>query len=117
MTDRLHERVRRMRERALIRGWEYRQRDHARGVWHRLRRALVDAAEAWALDERDADRLESSGKVPLPVGSELEPPLRMFFVTPAELSALPSRRRVPLHLGPELLGARSLALVRHAEER
>jgi hypothetical protein len=32
--------------RALIRAWEYRQRAYSKGVWFRLRRALVGAAEA-----------------------------------------------------------------------
>ena len=116
MTDRLHERVRRMRERELIRRWEYRRRNHAGAVWHRLRRALVDAAEAWALDEPDADRLERAGHAPLAVGGELEPPKRVYFVTGQELGTLPSRRRIPVRLGPELLQARSLTLVGHRIE-
>ena len=45
MTERLHERARRIHERALIRAWEYRQRNHSKGVWYRLRRLLVDAEE------------------------------------------------------------------------
>ena len=59
-TETLHRRVRLMRERELIRAWEYRQRNYSKGVWHRLRRVLVDASEAWALDERDTGRLAAS---------------------------------------------------------
>ena len=55
----LQERARRARERALIRAWEYRQRNHSHGVWFRLRRVLVDAGQLWVIDEREADRLEA----------------------------------------------------------
>ena len=100
-----------MRERGLIRAWEYRQRNYSKGVWHRLRRVLVDAAEAWALDDSDTDRLAAGGMVELAVGTELNPPKRIFFVSPRELVAAPSRRRVPLRLTGELLAVRNLALV------
>ena len=115
MSEALHERVRRMRERLLIRTWEYRQRNLAKGVWFRLRRVLVDAAEAWIIDERDADRLETDGHLPLPVGRALAPPKRMFFLTEAEVAAISDRRRVPVRLGGELLQASAIALVAHAE--
>ena len=111
MNEALHERARRIRERALIRSWEYRQRNHANGVWYRFRRALVDAAEAWVVDERDADRLQSEGCIPLPVGLEFAPPRRIFVVAPRQLSDLPSRRRVPVRLNPEVLAAPALVLV------
>jgi hypothetical protein len=113
VNEALHERVRRIRERALIRSWEYRQRNHAKGVWYRFRRVLVDAAEAWIVDDRDADRLESDGCTPLPVGRELAPPKRMLFATPRQLAELPSRRKVPVRLGRELLEAPNLVLVPH----
>jgi len=113
MNEALHERVRLIRERALIRSWEYRQREHAQGVWYRLRRALVDAAEAWIIDDRDAGRLECDDCAPLPVGRELAPPKRLFFATSRQLAALPSRRRVPVSLNRELLEAPNLVLVPH----
>ncbi len=116
MSDLLRQRARRIREQALIRAWEYRQRHTSHGVWHRLRRVLVDAAEAWVISEEDADRLESRGHAPLPVGRELEPPKRIFFVTKDELSTLSDRRQVPVRLSRELLLARSVALVGHPEE-
>jgi hypothetical protein len=114
MTDRLHRRARLIRERELVRGWEYRQRDHAKGVWYRFRRVLVDAAEAWVIDDRDADRLAALGRAALPVGAELQPPKRIFFVTAEELAGAPSRRRVPLRMAGELLEARNLALIAFA---
>ena len=117
MTDRLHRRARLIRERELIRAWEYRQRDHAKGVWYRFRRVLVDAAEAWVIDDRDADRLAIFGRTELPVGGELHPPKRIFFVTAEELAGAPSRRRVPLRLAGALLGARNLALIAFAGSR
>jgi hypothetical protein len=109
----LQQRLRRIRERALIRSWEYRQRNHAKGAWYRLRRALVDASQAWAIDDRDADQLESEGRTPLPVGEEFAPPLRLFLLSAERLAAMPSRRRVPVRLGAELLQARNLALIPH----
>lgn len=111
MTDGLHGRVRRMRERALIRSWEYRQRNLTKGVWHRLRRVLVDAAQAWQVDDPDADRLEGGGCAPLAVGRELVPPKRVFFATEQQLAVLSSRRGVPLRLGAELLHADNLVLI------
>jgi hypothetical protein len=95
----------------LIQGWEYRQRNFSKGVWYRLRRVLVDTAEAWAIDDRDAERLLTLGHAELPVGTELHPPKRIFFVTSQQLAAAPSRRRVPLRFAGELLEARNLALV------
>ena len=113
MMDVLHQRAQRLREKQLIRSWEYRQRNHSQGVWYRLRRMLVDAAEAWVIDDRDADRLESLGYVAEPVGRELNPPKRMFFVTRAQIESASSPRRIPVRLGPEFLEARNLVLVAH----
>ena len=115
MNEALHERARRARERALIRAWEYRQRHYARGVWYRFRRVLVDAAEVWIIGDEDGDRLESGGRVPLPVGRELAPPIRLFFLTEEELEAISDRRRIPTRLCAELLHAGSLALLAHAD--
>ena len=55
----------------------------------------MDAAQAWIIDERDADRLESDGLAALPIGNELAPPKRVFLLT------------------EELLQARSLVLIAH----
>ena len=113
MSRSLHERARRIRERAAVRSWEYRQREHANGAWYRLRRVLVDASQAWIIEEPDADCLEREGHTPLPVGQELEPAKRLYFLTERELESLPSRRQVPVRLTAELLEARSLALLAH----
>lgn len=115
MNQALHERARRIAERKLVRAWSYRQRNYSAGVWYRLRRVLVDAAEAWIIDEEDADRLEAGGHKPLPVGRELAPPKRIFFMVSEELEAAPSRRQVAVRLSSELLQASSLVLIAHQE--
>lgn len=109
----LQERARRARERALVRSWEYRQRDHSHGVWYRLRRVLVDAEQLWVIDEQEADRLEAVGRQPHPVGRELSPPLRLFCVTTDELATITSRRQIAVRVNADFLEARSLAYVLH----
>lgn len=111
MNEMLRERLRLVRERSLVRAWEYRQRAYSKGVWFRFRRVLVDAAEAWIIDEADADALQLLGHVPHPTGRELDPPKRLFFLTRGELESLPSRQQIPVRLHGQLLLARSLALL------
>ncbi len=109
----LQERARRVREQAMIRSWQYSQREHSNGVWYRLKRVLVDAEQVWIIDEREADRLEADGRKPLPVGRELTPPKRLFFVTPEELTTIAGRRQIAVRLNAEFLDTRSVALVPH----
>lgn len=113
MNERLHERARRIRERALVRAWEYRQRNYSKGVWYRLRRLLVDASEVWAIDEAEADRLVAAGRAVHPVGGELAPAKRIFILSEAELQGIQLRREIPVRMSSELLQAPSLALVPH----
>jgi hypothetical protein len=113
VNEKLHARARRVRERSLIRAWEYRQRTSSNGVWHRFRRILVDAAEAWIIGEADADALEARGRIPHPVGGELAPPKRLFFLTREELESVPHRQQIPVRLHSELLLARSLVFLPH----
>ena len=113
MTKTLHARVRRIRERTLIRAWEYRQRHHSKGVWFRLRRVLVDAGQAFIISPEQADQLEAAGHLPLPVGQEIEPQKRMFFISAQRLSELSSARSIRVGLCAELLESRNLALVPH----
>jgi hypothetical protein len=112
MTAAQRERARRIRERALIRAWEYRQRQHAGGVWFRLRRVLVDAARAFVITEADAHQLEQQGAEPLPVGRELSPAKRIFIVTSAQIETL-AAREVPVRLTAEFLQATAIALMPH----
>jgi hypothetical protein len=113
----LHRRLQAAKARLLVRRWQARQVRSAHGVWDRLRRTLCDAAQAWVLPESAAARLEADGLRPLPVGFELEPPRRIFFVTRAQLAALDNAREVPVRLSAELLAARALALVSFEEVR
>ena len=109
--ERLRRWVRQVRANALVRRWEHRQRDHAKGVWFRLRLLLSDAESAWRLSEQDARRLVDEGFRPEPVGEQLEPSKLILFVPEERLARLPSRTPVPLRLEVELLQSRFLALV------
>jgi hypothetical protein len=111
LIERLHERARRIHESALVRAWEYRQRHYSKGVWHRLRRLLVDAEQAWIIEETEADVLEKAGNTPHPVGLELAPSKRLFFLGEDELKKIRTRRQIPVRLNSDFLRARSIALV------
>lgn len=113
----LHDRVRRLRSRAAVRAWEYRQRNLAKGVWFDLRRLLAHAESAWSLPEDEAQRLLAEGYEAADVGNRLAPPKTILVVTEERLREVPGRAAVPLRLGPELLGARWLALVPFADTR
>jgi len=108
----MHKRVRQARSRAAVRAWEYRQRHLAKGVWYRLRRVLAEASSAWAVPEEVCGRLIAEGHVPEPVGAELEPRKTILFLPEPLVERIPERRPLPLRLGPELLSARHIALVR-----
>jgi hypothetical protein len=107
----LEQRARQVRAQAAVRAWEYRQRHHAKGVWFRLRRLLAATESAWRLPEEEARRLVAEGYPAAEVGEHLEPPKLLVVVPEETLRAFPSRERVELCLGPELLAARWLALV------
>jgi hypothetical protein len=107
----LQARARAVRARAAVRAWEYRQRHHAKGVWFRLRRLLAATASAWTLPEEEARRLVAEGYESAAVGSLLEPPKILVLVPEERLQTVPGRAQIELRLGPELLGARCLALV------
>lgn len=112
MTEALHRRARASRARATVRAWEYRQQNHAKGTWFRLRRVLAEAREAWAIDAEDADRLVAEGFALESVGIELAPPKRIFFVPEQRLAAIARRRPVRVGLGADLLREGCLVLVR-----
>jgi len=117
VTDSLHRRARQVQSRATIRAWEYRQRRHAKGVWFRLRRVLADAREAFLVSEQEADRLVAEGYSPEPVGAELEPPKRIFFLPAARVASITGRAQVPIKLEGKLLDARALVLIRFPKRR
>lgn len=111
MTPSLERRLRQARSRVLVRAWDYRQRRHARGVWFRLRRALADASDVYALPREEGERLVSEGHVAESVGLELEPPKLILFVPAASVARIASARPLAVRLGAELLAAECLALV------
>lgn len=108
----LQRRAREVRSRALIRKWEFRQRHHAKGTWGRLRRVLAETAAAWSVPEREIRRLQAEGYPSEPVGAELEPPKTILWIPQEIAEKLPEAEPLPLRLGPEVLGARFLVLVR-----
>ena len=100
--SRMQQRAAAHRARAEVRAWEYRQRKYAKGVWFRLRRVLVDASHAYAIDESQAAGLVEAGFSVLPVGRELHPERTLFMLNTEQAGKLQNRRQVPLQLGPVL---------------
>ena len=111
LLDRMRKRARIVRTRAAIRRWKYRQRDHAAGVWFRIRRVLADAKEAYVISIGDAKRLLTEGYKEEACGAQVEPQKTIIFVDPMRLAHLQSRRRIPVRLGPDFLLAAAVALV------
>jgi hypothetical protein len=114
MSEAMHKRVAKIRQRLNVRRWEYRQRHYAHGVWYRLRRLLADAEEAYVIDSNDADALLTRGFASASVGRELVPARTLVFAPREAILALPSARPVPVRLSAELLAAHCVALVRFA---
>jgi hypothetical protein len=106
----LERRVAERRRRVLVRSWEYRQRDHAHGVWGRLRRVLADASAAFVISADEANALAAEGFRVEPVGSQLHPPKTILFAPADRIARVQSARAVPVRLGGELLEADYLAL-------
>ena len=117
MSETAQRRLRQLRSRALIRAWDYRQRNHARGVWFRLRRVLADAEEAYAISAAEAHQLLEEGRMPVAVGSELAPSRPILFVSPERARRLATARPLAVRLSAELLAAEALALTRFPDLR
>lgn len=109
--ERMHNRVREVRARAMVRAFEYRQRHHAAGVWYRVRRALAAAKAVYVIPVDAAEMLVSEGHVEAACGRDLEPVKRLVFVSDERLSRLPEARPIAVGLGAEFLEATALALV------
>ena len=112
MSNARERRIRAVHARCASRSWKYRQRNHAAGVWYRLRRLLAGAHRAYVVDDRDLEALLQEGLQPDPVGAKLEPPKQILFVPDERVATLASRRAIPINLGAELLSCRNLVLVR-----
>lgn len=111
MNPLMERRLRQLRSRVLVRSWEYRQRQHARGAWFRLRRVLTFAAEAYVVSPDDARQLVAEGCRPEPAGDEFEPPKQIVFATRERVARLRGARPVPVRLARDLLAATCLVLV------
>jgi hypothetical protein len=111
MSDVLQRRARQVQQRRAVLAWEYRQRNHSKGVWFRLRRVLVDAERAWSISDAEADALAAEGYAEIPVGKELQPAKRMFFVPAERVQRLSVPRELALRLSPELLASANIVLV------
>lgn len=109
--ERMRARARAVRARAAVRGWHYRQRHLASGVWFRLRRMLADAGEAYVITGEDAARLVARGYQPEACGREIAPAKTILFIDESQLSVLNAPSPIPVALGPEFLAASTLALV------
>jgi len=107
----LQARVREVHARAAIQAWEYRQRDHAKGTWFRLRRFLAGTRWCWSVPVSEAELLIEEGFEPEPVGLELEPPKTLLVVPADRVSAIPGRRPLRVALTTELLNAACLVFV------
>lgn len=94
-----------------VRRWELRQIDYAAGSWYRLTRVLALSRRAWVLSERDAERLIRAGHHPHPAGLDFEPPRRLFIISLEEVDLLDNPHEIPLRASPEILLAKTLALV------
>jgi len=105
------ERVKAVRARALIRRWEYRQRNLAHGAWGRFRAALTHARDAYAIDDATAAALLAEGFAADDRGRGLEPPRTLVWITEERAARLADARPLALRLDAELLAARCLALV------
>jgi len=104
-------RVKAVRARAVVRRWQYRQRNLAQGAWDRFRSALAHARDAFAIDEATAAALIAEGCDVDDRGATLEPPRTMVWITVQRAATLVRARPLALRLDADLLGAQWLALV------
>lgn len=111
MHDAMLQKLKQHRKRALIRAWEMRQLEHAKGVWYRLRYQLSMAERIYAIRTDQADMLASEGYAELAVGAELSPRKRLFSVPRSELSAELTAHPLAPRLSAAVLTAPNLLLV------
>jgi hypothetical protein len=104
------ERVKAVRARALVRRWEYRQRNLGHGAWARFRTALAHAREAYAIDDATAAASLSEGFHGDERGRGLEPPRTLIWITAERAAGFIDARPIALRLDAELLAEPCLAL-------
>lgn len=112
MRESLHQQAQRVRSCAAVRAWEYRQRNHSKGVWFRLRRVLADAESAFAIPCSEVKRLKEEGCRIEPVGAEIEPQKMILFVPTARLEQIAEKRRLRVTLDADFFAAPCVALSR-----
>lgn len=112
MKQSLEKRVRAMQSRAAVRAWEYRQRNHAKGTWYRLRRLLADSRVAYALTEQDARQLMIEGCGREAVGEQIEPPKTILSVSSERIDAIVDKREIAVRIDADFFAAEYVALVR-----
>ncbi|RLE21547.1 MAG: hypothetical protein DRJ65_15845 [Acidobacteria bacterium] len=112
MNTSLHVRARKVRSLVAIRSWEYRQRNHSKGVWFRLRRVLADAESVFAVSHSEVQRLEEEGYKREPVGAEIEPQKVILFVPATRLEQISEKRRLRVALDAEFFAAPNVVLRR-----
>jgi len=95
-----------------VRAWEYRQRNHSKGVWFRLRRVLADAESAFAIPCSEARLLEEEGYRREPIGAEVDPQKVLIFVPAERLQRIPGRRELRVALDAGFFAAPCIVLVR-----
>jgi hypothetical protein len=111
----LEARLKAVRARAAIRNYELRQLPHARGVWFRLRRLLVDADRVFILSPEQAREFIAQGYEPSPVGAELQPQKILLCLASDRAADLEGAREIKPGLSAEFLAATHIALVAFAQ--
>ena len=104
-------RVKAVRARALVRRWEYRQRNLAHGAWMRYRLALAHAREAFAIDEPTLRALQQEGFQSDDTGAGFEPARSIVWITAERARCLEGARALVLQLDGAMRAAQYLALV------
>ncbi len=112
MSDSLHAQARRVRALATVRPWEYRQRNHSKGVWFRLRRVLADAESAFAIPCSAVEQLEQEGCRRESVGIEIEPHTAILFVPAERREEISEKRPLRVALDADFFATPCVALIR-----
>ena len=110
-SERLHERLRKMKARAAIQKWEARQVLHAGGVWFRLQLLLASTRRALVITAEEAAALRSAGFEPHPVGTQLEPAKWFFVIAEENVPPEIAGSEVPLQEASRIVAAPAAILI------
>lgn len=109
---RMEDRVKQAHSRARIRRWEFRQRNLARGAWHKFRLALAEARSAYAIGDSELAELIAEGFESDDRGRGLLPEKQLIWISEQRARQLHQARELEMHLDAAMLGAPIIALVR-----